>query len=234
MGFRSFCGFFADQNLDGMKAYKGVIFDMDGTLIDSESHNLQAAIELFRRKGVQVAPKDFGPFIGGGADKYISGVAEKFNVDIEDRAAAKAELYAIYDELIKGAIQPVKGAIQLVEDCKKAGMKVAVGTSADWTKLNSNLRELGLEADDFDAIVQGLEVTHKKPAPDTFLKAAEKLGLQPEECLVFEDAPNGVKAAKAGGFDCIAVMTTFGMRELLEADFCINDLSEAITLVGVE
>ncbi len=212
-------------------AYRGVIFDMDGTLINSESFNLDAAVELFKRRGVEVTHLDFQPFVGGGADKYISGVAEKFNVEIEDKAAAKAELYDIYDALIRDQIQPVNGALSLIDQCKKKGIKVAVGTSADWTKLNSNLRELGLKADDFDAIVQGLEVENKKPAPDTFLKAAEKLALSPEQCIVFEDAPNGVAAAKNGGFDCVAVMTTFGMRDLLEADFVIKDLTKAMPII---
>lgn len=206
--------------------YKAVLFDMDGTLVDSEEHNLIAAIELFKRHGHAVTAKDFEPFIGGGALKYIGGVAKKYNIEFSSMEDAKAELYEIYDEVIKGKVLPVKGSHALIKQCKEHGMKIAVATSADWIKLTSNLREFGMDADSFDAIVQGLEIENKKPHPETFLKAAAKLGLSPNECIVFEDAINGVESAKAGGFTCIGVMTSFSDKQLAKADYVVNDLSE--------
>lgn len=206
--------------------YKAVLFDMDGTLIDSEAHNLMAAVELFKRQGYEVKAEDFSPFIGGGADKYIRGVAQKYGVKFSDFGAAKSDLYSIYDELIKGNLQPVKGAHHFIARCRAKGMMIALATSADWVKLNSNLREFGATADDFDVVVQGLEVENKKPDPETFLKAAEKLFLSPSECVVFEDAPNGVEAAKAGGFTCVGVMTSFSAAELDKADYLVSDLSQ--------
>lgn len=206
--------------------YKAAIFDMDGTLVNSEKHNLLAAIELFNRHGHTVTANDFTPFVGGGALKYIGGVAKKYNITFDDMDAAKAELYEIYDELIKGEVKAVSGAHQLIEKCKSKGMKVAVATSADRIKLTSNLREFGMSEEDFDAVVQGLEIVHKKPHPETFLKAAHKLNLSPKNCIVFEDAVNGVQSAKNGGFTCIGVMTSFNHDELSLADFHVYDLTE--------
>lgn len=206
--------------------YKAVLFDMDGTLVDSEEHNLIAAIELFKRHGYTVTAEDFEPFVGGGALKYIGGVAKKYDIEFSSIEDAKAELYEIYDEVVKGEVLPVKGSHALIQQCKEKGMKVAVATSADWIKLTSNLREFGMDAESFDAIVQGLEIKNKKPHPETFLKAANKLGLSPKECIVFEDAVNGVESAKAGGFTCVGVMTSFSDKQLEKANFHVKDLSE--------
>lgn len=206
--------------------YKAVLFDMDGTLVDSEEHNLIAAVELFKRHGHEVTAKDFEPFVGGGALKYIGGVAKKYNIKFSGMDAAKEELYQIYDEIIKGKVFPVTGSHAFIQKCKEKGMKMAVATSADWVKLTSNLREFGVKAEAFDAIVQGLEIENKKPHPETFLKAAGKLDLAPEECIVFEDAVNGVESAKSGGFTCVGVMTSFSKKQLSKADYHIKDFSE--------
>ncbi len=89
-----------------------------------------------------------------------------------------------------------------------------------------NLREIGIPASTFDATINGLEVVNKKPDPEIFLKAASKLGLKPEECLVVEDAVNGIKAGKAAGCKCLGLTTSFSAGLLKEADWIAKDLSE--------
>jgi sugar-phosphatase len=91
--------------------------------------------------------------------------------------------------------------------------------------METNLREIGLPESVFDATVNGLEVERKKPDPEVFLKAAEKLGLRPEECLVVEDAVNGVAAGKAAGAKVLGLMTSFSAEELSQADWIVKDLS---------
>ena len=106
-------------------------------------------------------------------------------------------------------------------------MKIAVATSADIIKMNGNLTEIGLPAETFDARVNGLDVEHKKPAPDLFLKAAEQLGLSPARCLVVEDAENGCQAAKAAGAMCLGLTTSFSAEALRAAgaDWTAPDLT---------
>lgn len=103
---------------------------------------------------------------------------------------------------------------------------MAVATSADRVKMNGNLAEIGLAPELFDALVCGNEVVNKKPHPEIFLLAAEKLGLPPVNCLVIEDAPNGIKAAKAAGMQALGLTTSFNSDFLKKtgADWIASDL----------
>ena len=202
----------------------GVIFDMDGVLVDSEKFICKAACLMFEEIGLRTNPADFLPFVGMGEDRYIGGVAEKYNFPIEIDAVKK-RTYDIYLEIIQGALQSLDGVHQFVKKCKDTGKKIAVASSADRRKVMGNLKEIGLPPDYFDAIVVGEDVSHKKPAPDIFLLAANRLKLKPEECLVVEDAVSGVAAAKAAGSRCLALTTSFCQAELAQADLFATDLA---------
>ena len=174
---------------------KGYIFDMDGVLCDSEEFIAAAAIRMFwERYQTEVTVEDFEPFVGAGEDRYLGGVAEKYGISLS-LESDKAETYRLYGECVKGKLQALPGVKDFIERAKAAGIRTAVATSADDVKMKTNLYEIGLDAKHFDALVNGLEVEHKKPAPDIFLEAARRLGIDPAECIVFEDAVNGVQAA---------------------------------------
>jgi HAD superfamily hydrolase (TIGR01509 family) len=196
----------------------GVIFDMDGVLVDSEPLINRAAVAMFRERGhPEVTPDDFAPFVGGGEDRYIGGVAELHGIPL-DVAEAKARTYAIYLDEMVHELLPFEGARELVERCRSTGAKVAVASATDWIRLEANLRQAGLPVEKWDAVVSGNDVTRKKPAPDTFLLAAERLGLTPPDCVVIEDSHNGVAAARAAGMRCVAVAQTFPSESLSDAD----------------
>ncbi len=203
---------------------KAVLFDMDGVLVDSEEFICKAAIEMFREKGLQVRPEDFIPFVGTGENRYIGGVAEKYNfpVDIE---AVKKRTYEIYDTIVRNKLKPLPGVKEFIATCRKRSLKIAVATSADEVKMIINLREIGLPVETFDVTINGLQIERKKPFPDIYLKAAELLGVPPENCLVVEDAPSGIKAARAAGMKCLAVMSSFSEKELNDADWIARDLA---------
>jgi HAD superfamily hydrolase (TIGR01509 family) len=103
---------------------------------------------------------------------------------------------------------------------------MAIASSADQVKILINLREIGLDANIFQAIVNGQDVERKKPFPDIYILAAKKLGLNPAECLVVEDAVSGVSAAKSAGSKCLALTTSFLEERLTEADWICKDLSD--------
>jgi HAD superfamily hydrolase (TIGR01509 family) len=107
------------------------------------------------------------------------------------------------------SLQAFPGAQDFVLACREAGLLVAVASSADAVKIAANLQKIDLSLEFWDAVVPGEEVQNKKPAPDIFLSAAKKLAVDPAECVVVEDAVNGVLAAKAAGMRCIAVAQTF-------------------------
>jgi len=209
---------------------QAVLFDMDGVLVDTERQICQAAIQMFNELGVTVQPADFLPFVGAGENRYLGGVAEKYGVRL-DMDAAKFRTYTIYGEIVHGRLEPIAGVRAFITRCREKGLKTAVATSADRMKMEINLREIGLPADTFDATVNGLEVEHKKPSPDIYLTAAQKIGVEPAHCLVVEDAINGVEAAKAAGMYCLALTTSFNAAQLKHADWIRRDLSEALFLI---
>jgi beta-phosphoglucomutase len=105
-----------------------------------------------------------------------------------------------------------------------------VASSADPVKVNINLAEIGLEKELFQAVVTGLDIEHKKPAPDIFLKAAKLMGADPQRCLVVEDAISGVAAGKAAGARVLALTTAFTPSDLSGADW----ISETLATAGDE
>lgn len=204
----------------------GVIFDMDGVLVASEPFIAEAAIRMFAEKGHHLTPEDFRPFIGTGEDRFIGGPAEARGIPL-DPEKDKARTYAIYLELIQGRLHPLPGVREFIAACRDRGLKLAVASSADAIKVHGNLREIGLPASTFDAIVTGSDVSHKKPSPEIFIEAARRLGLDPTSCLVIEDAVAGVAAARNAGARCLALSTSFSRDKLSDADWVVPDLSEA-------
>ncbi len=205
---------------------KGVLFDMDGVLLDSEEFMCESAIRMFSEKGLTVTKKDFEPFVGMGENRYLGGVAEQygceFNLDID-----KARAYEIYAEITKGKLVPLPGVHDFIRRCKNKSLKLAVATSADKVKMEINLKALALPDNALDLTVNGLEVERKKPFPDIYLEAARRLGLKPEECLVVEDALSGIDSARAAGCKCLALATSFPADRLMHADWVSKTLADA-------
>jgi beta-phosphoglucomutase len=197
--------------------FRGVVFDMDGVLCDSEPFICEAATRMFaQRHGLTVCREDFVPFVGAGENRYLGGVAEKYGVPL-DLAADKRRTYEIYLDIIRGRLKPLAGVREFLADCRGLGMKAAVATSADQVKMRGNLAEIGMPTEMFDVTVNGLEVVHKKPHPEIFLLAIQRLGLPAEDCLVVEDAPNGLQAAQAAGARRLGLTTSFSATDLMAA-----------------
>jgi len=213
-------------NMLSEKKLKAVLFDMDGVLLDSEEYICRAGIMMFREKGYEVSPEDFLEFTGMGENRYLGGVAEKNGIPFE-LEKDKARTYEIYGEIVKGRLEPLDGVVDFIEKCRKRGLKLAVASSADPPKVKINLAEIGIPPSTFESVVTGLDIEHKKPAPDIFLKAAENLGVLATECLVIEDAVSGVAAGKAAGAKVLALTTAFGAEELSGADWIAGLLADA-------
>ncbi len=205
---------------------QAVIFDMDGVLLDSEEFICEAAMKMFAEKGVEVKAEDFIPFVGQGENRYLGGVAEQHGVEL-DLDQDKKRTYEIYNEIVKGRLGPLPGVYEFINQCKKEGIRTAVASSADKTKVLINLRELNLSQDSFAVVVNGLDIERKKPHPDIFLYTSEQLHVKAENCLVVEDAPSGVQAAKAAGMKCLALTTSFTQEELEGADWYAETLATA-------
>jgi beta-phosphoglucomutase len=200
-----------------VRRFDAVVFDLDGTLCDSEPFIAAAAAEALRRRyGIVVAAQDFAPFVGAGDDRYISGAAAARGVTA-DLAIDKPLTYEIYLELIPGALEPIAGTHAFLAALRTAGLRLALATGSDRPKLRGNLSAIALPETTFDVVVSAEDVTRKKPDPEMFCAAAAGLGLEPARCLVVEDAVNGVLAGRAAGCEVLGIASSQAPEALLEA-----------------
>ncbi|HPX28554.1 MAG TPA: cytidine deaminase [Sphaerochaeta sp.] len=205
---------------------EAILFDMDGVLIDSEPIILQAAMQLFADKGVIVKKEDFTPFIGTGDKRYLLGVGEKYGLGL-DFEVEKLVLFAHYARIAKES-GPLGGVIRFITNAKKAGLKIALVTSAVRMKMLLNLEAIGVDESIFDKVVTGDMVKRNKPYGDIYQIASLLLGIDADKCLVVEDALNGTVAGKAAGCTVLGLTTTFGREELFDsgADAVMSTLDE--------
>lgn len=204
------------------------IFDMDGVLVDSEDTFKHACADALHKWGVYPDYDEFTPYTGMGDELYIGGVSSSHGVPYVREMTE--ESYRLYGEYAKESLTVFDWSRPVPEALNRAGIKICVASSAGLFKVRTNLACIGVDERIFTAIISGDEVKNKKPHPDIFLKAAEKCGVDPSDCLVFEDAISGVQAAKAAGMTACAVTTSFSRKEVIDAgaDFVCTDLREAL------
>lgn len=185
---------------------KAVIFDMDGVLVDSEPVHQQGNRRLMEYLGLDFDAEYYSQFIGSTCaymwDKMIRDYHITLQPDelmaLSDKFVAEINGPAGYPQ-IPGVADFVR---RLAEGKAVSGLKLAVASSSELPRIHRVLDQLGI-ASCFDVLVSGSQVARPKPAPDTFLKAAELLQTAPQDCLVIEDSWNGMKAAKDAGMVCI-------------------------------
>jgi beta-phosphoglucomutase len=180
-----------------------VIWDMDGTLVDTAELHFQAWLALAKELGQPFTRADFAATFGWRNPEIIPKLfgAEYTARQVDELGAYKEQLYR--REAEKG-VALLPGARALLEELHAAGFAQAIGSSAPRENLELILRLTGT-AHLFQAIVAMEDTTRGKPDPQVFLRAAEKVGVAAPRCAVMEDAPAGVQAAKAGGMKCVAV-----------------------------
>ena len=206
-----------------MNSRMGVIFDLDGVLVDTGWAHKQSWYDLAEKENLSMSDEFFYSTFGMQNDQIIPMMVEDISTNEVGRLADWKEQR--YREIIAEKLTLPAGVGKLLEDLKGNNFLMAVGTSAPKANLNLCLERVQIR-DYFDACVTGEEVVEGKPAPETFLKAANKLGLSPDRCVVVEDAVQGVEAGKAARMSVIAVTTTRGRADLSAADMIVDSLGE--------
>src|SRR4030042_1196778 len=203
---------------------KGVIFDLDGVLVDTGWAHKQSWYDLAERKCFSMTDEFFYSTFGMQNYQIIPMLL--------GRDASSGEVGRLsdwkerrYRKPIAEKLAPSEGAKSLLHDLKNEDFLLAIGSSAPRANLDLVLERTYLR-DYLDGYVTGQDVTNGKPAPDTFLKAAEKLSLGAERCVVVEDAVQGVEASKAAGMPVVAVTTTRSRADLASADLIVDSLAE--------
>ena len=208
---------------------KAVLFDLDGVLIDSMPHHVAAWQTIFSQFGVDIPAEVLRRSEGEKAKITIRRLAEEHGLHFSD--AQLEELVEkkrrIYRQSAPRGLRPA--ARCAVEDCRRQGLKTAIVTGSvrpniEWT-LSLDERQL------FDVIISSEICENSKPYPEPYLNAAERLSLAPADCLVIENAPLGIRSAKAAGMTCLAITTTLPADELDGADLIIPDLDHLVDMI---
>lgn len=205
----------------------GAIWDLDGTLVDSEMNHFAAWQALLREHQRELTHEEFRPTFGRRNDDVLTQ-----HLGFSGDAAYIAALSERKEELFRASLQrdglrTLPGARELVEHLHALGARQAIASSAPPVNIALMVRLLGL-GDRFQAVVSGEEVTHGKPAPDIFLRAAEHLELPAERLVVLEDAPAGVAAGKAAVMRVIAITAAFPRDSLSDADLVVRSFEEVL------
>lgn len=189
-------------------AFRGVVFDLDGTLVDNMPFHVEAFARFVKRHGLPPVDHALRGRLDGKRNRDIFPILFGHPLDDATFLQLEEEKETLYRDLSRGRLTRPPGLGALLDALDERGIGAAVATSAPAANVVYTLDELDL-AGRFRAIVRSDQVPHGKPAPDVFLEAARRLGVPATACLAFEDAPAGVLAAKAAGMTCVALTTSF-------------------------
>lgn len=202
---------------------RAVLWDMDGVLADTGPAHLASWQQIGRARGREVTTEDFRQVFGL---RNREAIARLFG-QLPDRevAALEQRKEEYFRDAIRRGLAPRPGLRRLLAELRRAGFAQAVASSAPPENVALILEVLGI-AREFAAIVTGDDVRRGKPDPEVFLRAAAKLGVPPDRCVVVEDAFVGVAAAKAAGMRCVALVGTNPRERLQQADLVVDSLEE--------
>ena len=206
----------------------GVIFDMDGTLLDTQRIYVDAWEAIGPEYGVTGLGAHIPAVCGMRVDAWQQYLRERFPSIVLDEFYDKVKDY-IQKNLI---IRFMPGAKELMDFLKEHHVPMAIASGSSRNLIEYYFSHLG-GLEDFEAVVGGDEIEHSKPAPDIFLKAAKKMGVAPENCIVFEDAENGLRAGLAAGMRCVAVPDVAPISAAMRQELfgCIDSLADGIELI---
>lgn len=204
--------------------YKAFIFDLDGVVVSTDRCHYEAWKRLADEEGIYFDEEINQRLRGVSRMESLEIVLEKSGREYsnEEKISMAERKNGYYRELIKKLDKSaiLKGAVEFIERLKKCGVKTAIGSSSK----NASIILERLEMSElFDAVADGNDIKNSKPALDVFLKAGEKLGISPKQCIVVEDADAGVEAAKNAGMDVLAVGAASGNEK---ADYSAKSLAD--------
>lgn len=206
-----------------LKLAWGVIFDMDGVLVDSYKAHLTAFQRMLANYDLQMSPEQLSSIFGQTNPDIFRQLYPEFNP--KDYARLSEEKEAAFREILAIDFPEMDGAAELIDALHAAGAILAIGSSGSPENVRTVLQKLA-GGQYFKATTHAKEITRGKPDPEVFLKAAGKIGLEPAACAVVEDAPVGVQAGKAAGCAVIAITGTASRQHLAGADLIVDSLRQ--------
>ena len=207
---------------------QAILFDFDGVVIRSMEDHYEGWRRALEEYGIDMAPEELYLMEGSGIEELANQFTRKFNLPYDEAPNIIQKKRFYYDQIKKIEFYP--NLINVTEWIKEKELKTALVTGGERYRVMETLENYGL-ADQFKVIVTADDVQYTKPAPEPYLKAAEILGVAPEECIVIENAPLGIRSAKNAGMRCIAVTTTLPRTFLKQADVITDNLEEVLDML---
>lgn len=207
--------------------HKGFIFDMDGVVVDNHKFHFKAWMEFSKKYNFPLNPQIYRDTYNGktNADLFRMIFGEISLEQIQNYGAEKENLY---QTLYKQEMKPHLGIIEFFQYLKSNQVKLALGTSAPTMNVNFTLDNLNLRSY-FDVIIDGSMVTLGKPHPEVYELCAKGLGLNPKDCIVFEDSIAGLQSGKVAGCSIVGVATSHTVEELnTHVDQIISDFTDPL------
>jgi HAD superfamily hydrolase (TIGR01509 family) len=204
---------------------KAVIFDMDGVLVDSEPAALAQQAKFLKKMGHTLDEEFAHSLLGITLRKYWEVLKDHLHLeqDVDEL------MHGLHEHMLdfwrSSDIEKNLGIAELLVRLRDAGIRSAIATSASSQRLPLFLKKLGLE-DAFEATVNANDIQNSKPAPDIYILAAKRLGVDPRDCVAIEDAQNGVLSARAAGMKVIGYKVHHNKQDLSKADIVLSDFHD--------
>lgn len=203
--------------------HAGIIFDMDGVLVDSADAHWLSWRQLVRECGASISRSQFQETFGLQNRDIIGRLLGEVDNNRIARLADRKE--AIYRDIVRNSVPAIAGAAELVRELNARGVRLAVGSSGPRANIDLILQAMNIE-DAIGVIVSSEIVQRGKPAPDVFQIACERLKLPPNRCAVVEDAPAGIQAAKSAGCAAVAVLMHHPKEAFRDADLIVEHIGD--------
>lgn len=213
-----------------LRKCQAVIVDMDGVVADTEPLKFAAYQEVFRDTYGVHLPADDVSWRGMKEEAVIDYWLHQFQLTGDHHDVIQAKRLAYRQLLRQGKVQPIPGVITFLQRARYESKLCGLATGSSRDDQSFVLSCLGLEKA-FDAIVTLNDIHSPKPDPEIYFATAKLLGVRPIQCVVFEDSPSGVQAAKSAGMCCVGLTTSFAASALGIADFAVSDFTQLLELM---
>lgn len=204
--------------------YKALLFDLNGTMIDDMPWHIKAWHRILNELGANISMERMKKECYGKNHELIERIFPgRFSLEVKNRMSLEKETQ--YQNDFRPHLHLIKGLNKFLQRSHEAGVKMGIGSAAIMFNIDFVIDGLNIRHY-FNALVSADEVVNSKPDPETWIRCAEKLGVSPKECLVFEDAPKGVESARDAGMDCVVITTMHSKEDFNEYDNVLSFIKD--------